>query len=111
MKVESTNYEDFNIVLTVETTVKQTVNISGVTMTGGVYNGSPYEYTGTPVFTLSSDGSPVNIENFTVLYQSTDGGGYSSSTAPTTAGEYMLTISVPDSSDIAYVGSQSYPLP
>lgn len=109
VKVESTNYEDFNIVLTVETTVKQTVNISGVTMTGGVYNGSPYEYTGTPVFTLSSDGSPVNIENFTVLYQSTDGGGYSSSTAPTNAGEYMLTISVPDSSDIAYVGSQSYP--
>jgi len=92
----------------VETTNKQPVNISGITMTGGVYNGKSYGYKGTPVFNLVSDGSSINIENFTVLYQSTDGGGYSSPTAPTDAGEYLLTISIPEGDDIHYTGSQSY---
>ena len=108
VKVESSNYQDFNIALTLKTTNKQLVSISGINMTGGVYNGEPYAYTGTPVFTLISDESQVNIE-YTVQYQSTDGGGYSSEEAPTDAGEYLLTISVLERDDIPYTGSQSYP--
>lgn len=106
VKVESSNYQDFNIVITLKTTNKQLVNISGITMAGGVFNGEPYAYVGTPVFTLGSE--VLNIE-YTVQYQSTDGGGYSSEEAPTDAGEYLLTISVLERDDIPYTGSQSYP--
>ena len=105
--ISSTNYSNFDATITVKTVAKTPVDISGVTMTGGVYNGSPYAYTGTPEFRISIGGIPVNITNFDISYTSADGGGYSAATAPTNAGEYRLTISVPGS-NMAYTGSQSY---
>ncbi len=105
--VESTNYDNFTSVIIVKTVEKQQLGISGIIMTGGVYNGSPYAHTGTPVFTLSLDGSPVNVENYEVLYESVDSGGYYARIAPANAGEYQLTISVPNG-NMTYTGSQSY---
>lgn len=105
--VTSSNYNNFTATITVKTVEKIPVNISGVTMTGGTYNGNPYTYIGTPEFTITTGGAPVNITNFDVLYTSADSGGYSAATAPTNAGEYRLTISVPDS-NMTYTGSRSY---
>ncbi len=103
--VISQNYQDFTVTVTITTVDKIPVTISGVTMAGGGYNGSPHAYSGTPVFTLTTGGG-VNISSYDLLYESTDGAGYSSSAAPTNAGAYQLTLSVPDVS--IYTGSQAY---
>ncbi len=105
--IKSDNYNDFTATITVETVEKTPVSISGISMTGGVYNGTPYSYTGTPAFNHSVSGLPVSITAYDVLYTSTDGGGYSGTNAPANAGDYKLMISVSDS-DLLYTGSESF---
>lgn len=82
------------------TTDKTPVTITGVSAaTGLVYNGSAQKgYTGTPSSSYSG--------SYTVKYEGTNGTSYSSSTAPTNAGSYRVTISVPES-DETYTGSIS----
>ena len=104
--VTSPNFNDFTATAVVTTVDKIPVTVSGVTMTGGVYNGTPYAYSGVPVFTLPAGGGAVSIEGFDVLYESTDGTVYSSQAAPKNAGAYKLTLSVPEKS--IYTGSQVY---
>lgn len=104
--VSSENYADFTANITVKATDKTPVTISGVTMTGGEYSGKPYGYTGTPVIKASTDQSRVNV-TLDVLYESIDGGGYSSAQAPTGAGAYRLTLSAPAGS-ADYSGSVAY---
>ncbi|MDR1067434.1 MAG: S-layer homology domain-containing protein [Clostridiales bacterium] len=108
LTISSLNYEDFAADITVETTAKSPVTISGVTVKGGVYNGRPYAYDGTPVFKSNLDNLLVPNEDPVILYYSTDNGGYFSADPPTNAGEYTLSISYPDD-DPVYAGSQKYP--
>lgn len=105
--VTSANYNDFTVIAVIRTVDRIPVTISGLTMTGGIYNGSSYAYSGTPLFTSDLSGNPVSIPEFDVLYTSADSGGYSSSLAPQNAGAYQLTISVANS-NLAYTGSKSY---
>ncbi len=105
--VTSANYSDFTVTIVIRTVNRIPVTISGVTMMGGIYNSNPYAYSGTPSFTWGSN-NPAGISEFDVLYESTDGVGYSGSAAPKNAGAYQLTISVPNSNPV-YTGSQSYP--
>ena len=105
--VTSANYNDFTVTAGIETVDRIPVVISGLIMTGGIYNGSFYAYSGTPLFASGLSGDPVSIPEFDVVYTSTDSGGYSSSSAPQNAGAYQLTISVSNSNP-GYTGSKSY---
>lgn len=88
----ATNYDDYNITVTLTGTDKRVLTITGVTAQGGTYNGQPQQgYTGTP----SAEGYGGG---FTVTYNTADG------EAPTNAGAYIVTIAIPDS-DPQYVGS------
>lgn len=88
----ATNYDDYNITITLTGTDKKVLTITGVTAQNGTYNGQTQAgYTGTP----SADGY---TGDFTVTYNTTDG------KAPTNAGNYAVTIAIPDS-DPQYVGS------
>ncbi|WP_250227697.1 S-layer homology domain-containing protein [Anaeropeptidivorans aminofermentans] len=71
---------------------KTLVTIGGITTANKTYDGTFYAPTGT---VTCSHSFPINQLEW--LYESTDGADYSSSTAPTNAGAYKLTISVPDS--------------
>lgn len=88
----ATNYDDYNITVTLTGTDKQVLTITGVTAQNGTYNGQTQAgYTGTP----SAQGY---TGDFTVTYNTTDG------KVPTNAGNYAVTIAIPDS-DSQYVGS------
>lgn len=88
----ATNYDDYNITITLTGTDKTRLEITGVTAQDGTYSGQTQTgYTGTP----SADGY---TGDFTVTYNTTDG------KAPTNAGNYAVTIAIPDS-DPQYVGS------
>ncbi|MEA4971434.1 MAG: MBG domain-containing protein [Candidatus Pelethousia sp.] len=79
---------------------KTPVTIGGVTTPNKAYDGTSYVPAGT---VTCSHGFPINQLEW--LYESTDGAGYkSSSTPPTNAGAYKLTISVPES-NANYAGS------
>jgi Leucine-rich repeat (LRR) protein len=83
------------------------LTISGITMGSKTYDGQPAVYTGNPVLTDSAAGQTVTGIALDVLYESTDGGSYSSSVAPTHAGAYRLTLAVPVGNTL-YTGSQTY---
>ena len=86
------NYNDYEITVTLTGKDKQVLDITGVTGQGGTYNGQTQAgYTGTP----SAQGY---TGDFTVTYNTTD------DKAPTNAGNYAVTIAIPDS-DPQYVGS------
>lgn len=86
------NYNNYTITVTLTGTVKQVLTITGVTAQDGTYNGQAQTgYTGTP----SAEGF---TGDFTVTYNTADG------KAPTNAGNYSVTIAIPDS-DPQYVGS------
>jgi len=82
----------------VTVTSKTGVAITGITTPSKVYDGAVYVPTGT----VSS--GAVSINDLVWLWESTDGSGYSSATAPTNAGDYKLTLSVSDSNP-TYAGS------
>ena len=86
----------------VTVTAKTPVTIGGVTMPNKTYDGAAYAPGGT---VTASNG--FSVGQLVWLYESTDGGAYSSSTPPTNAGAYKLTISVPGS-DPNYIGSETF---
>ena len=88
----ATNYDDYNITVTLTGTDKQVLTITGVTAQNGTYNGQTQAgYTGTP----SADGY---TGDFTVTYNTADG------LAPADAGTYTVTIAIPED-NAQYVGS------
>lgn len=103
--VSSANYADFDVPITIRTYAKTPVTISGVAMIGKVYDGTPCALTGTPV--AMNGGVPVAGLALDVRYESMDGGGWDSASAPTDAGVYKVTISVPGSNP-DYSGSAVY---
>ena len=81
----------FTVSRKVTVTPKQPLSITGMTVSNKVYDGAVYTPTGT------INAGAVNTSDLIWLWESTDGGGYSSATAPTNAGDYKLTLSVPSS--------------
>lgn len=100
----ATNYNDYNIVVTVTSVSKTAVTVTGITAASNLtYNANPQiGYTGTAAVTDHAD---LN-NTLTYTYTSTDGAGYNSTTAPTAAGAYRLTVSVPESNE-TYTGATS----
>ncbi|MGF7059163.1 S-layer homology domain-containing protein [Brassicibacter mesophilus] len=86
----------------VTVTDKTPVTIGGITTTNKVYDGTVYAPDGT---VTASDG--FHVSQLEWLYESTDGAGYNSSTAPIDAGTYKLTISVPES-NANYAGREEF---
>ena len=88
----ATNYDDYNITVTLTGSDKQTLTITGVTAQNGTYNGQTQAgYAGTPA-------AVGYTGDFTVTYNTEDG------KAPTNAGTYSVTIAILDT-DPQYVGS------
>ena len=84
---------------TVTVTDKIPVTITGVTAQGGTYNGSTHRgYSGTPT------ASPYS-GSFTAAYTGRNDTSYNSTTAPTNAGDYTVTISLAETG--TYIGSLS----
>lgn len=95
------NYNDYNIVVTVTSFSKTAVTVTGITAASNLtYNGNSHTgYTGTATITGHADLDSALVYTYT----STDGAGYNSTTAPTAAGAYRLTVSVPESNE-TYTG-------
>ena len=105
--VSSDNYKDFTADFTIKTTDAIPVTISGITMTGGAYNGSAYTPSGTPVIEETASGNPVTDITLDYIYEGVDGTTFApGTTAPVDAGKYKLTLSIPDGS--MYTGSDSF---
>lgn len=94
---------NFTVSRRVTVTVKTAVTISGISMPNKTYNGIAY----VPNGTVSVSGGSVSVSELVWKYESTDSGSYNSVAAPTNAGAYKLTISVPDS-NANYIGSEVY---
>ncbi len=94
---------DHSVSRKVSVTAKQPVTIGGIMTANKTYDGAAYAASGT--VTVAGGSVPVNQLEW--LYESTDGAGYINSTAPTNAGAYKLTISVPGSNP-NYAGSEIF---
>ncbi|MGF7145902.1 hypothetical protein HNQ56_004350 [Anaerotaenia torta] len=94
---------DHSVSRKVSVTAKQPVTIGGIMTADKTYDGAAYAASGT--VTVAGGSVPVNQLEW--LYESTDGVGYSNSTAPTNAGAYKLTIYVPESNP-NYAGSEIF---
>lgn len=109
IKVCSNNYMDKVVNLIILTKNKTVVTIEGVTTPNATYNGKPYEYQGSYTVTNKTTNKVVTIE-LEEFYTGTTKNNqpYSSSQAPTDAGSYVLTLSVPSRNKV-YIGSKEYP--
>ncbi len=99
--IHTQNFEDMTATIDVRSVNKQSVDISGVTLTGRTYNGSPIEYQQTA--TASVDGKTVNVNGFVYTWDTPN------HAAPVNAGNYTLTVSV-DPEDQNYTGSTTIPV-
>ncbi|HWQ06454.1 MAG TPA: MBG domain-containing protein, partial [Feifaniaceae bacterium] len=81
-----------------------TVTITGVSVAGKTYDGSPAVSSGTPVAKNGDTTVTISSGDYVYTYSSIDGGGYSSATPPTDAGDYKLVVSV---SNGTYIGSSA----
>lgn len=106
--IQSQNYEDKDANLVISTKNKTAVTITGITTPEVDYSGQPYRYEGTYKVKDTSTNQLASIDLET-LYTGTTvkNESYSSTTAPTEAGDYTLILSVP-SNNKTYTGSISY---
>lgn len=103
--ISTKNYEDFTVKLTFHSIDKTSVTITGLTAaTGLTYDGAAKTgCTGTPNIVDHND----LVSALEYSYVGRDGTSYTSTTPPTNAGKYTLTVKVPDS-DPNYTGSVSF---
>lgn len=88
---------------TIHVVNKTDVNISGLSNNETfTYDGNPKMPTGT----ISVNAGTVNVSDLDVLYEGTGSTSYSSATAPTNAGTYIVTYKVPDT-NTNYTGTFS----
>ncbi|GHT39822.1 hypothetical protein AGMMS49965_06970 [Bacteroidia bacterium] len=111
VKASSDNYNDVTIIFEFSVAVsgQLPVNISGVTMDGGVYNGSPYVPTftdgdGTSPTFKANDGTPVSVPGFDTVYYKI-GTVPALPRAPKDAGNYKVLVTP---TGTGYVGSREY---
>ena len=101
LPVTSANYNDYNINVNVDVTPKETVEI-GITEENYVYDGTPHAPTG-----ITVAGNKVLVSALEVTYEGAEGTTYEkSTTAPTNAGKYIMTVKVPDS-NTKYSGTKT----
>ena len=103
------NYVGKNVTLTITLTDKTPVTISGLTATTGLtYNGSAQTgYTGTASYSPAWSGTPVvtyYLNDGTTKTTTANSGAAGEGLAPKNAGNYKVTIAIPDS-DSAYTGN------
>lgn len=102
----SDNYHTFVAVLTVKSTTKTVVALSGVSVKDMTYTGNPYQYGGT-ISWLSNGAQSATASDTEITYVGVNGTSYNSSSAPTAVGNYQVTFKVKDS-NANYKGSQTY---
>ena len=103
----ATNYNDYNVTVTITAQDKQTLTITGVVM-----DASSYTYGDTVGYNNSNlsvtGATDFNNDDLEYIYSGTptDGSTFTTGeTAPTKAGSYQLTVKVPDS-NADYMGQQ-----
>ncbi len=100
-------YSFTDVTINIITVAKAPVAITA-TMTGGLYNGQPYAYSNAAVTNNIDSSNVTDSVTLESSYEGISGTTYGpSATAPTNAGSYQLTLSVPDS-DLTYIGSAVY---
>ncbi|MGN0967671.1 MAG: S-layer homology domain-containing protein [Oscillospiraceae bacterium] len=109
IKITSTNYNDITLTLTVSASNKTNVIISGLSAaTGLTYNGSAQAgYTGTATYSPAWTGTPVvtyYLNDGTTKTTTANSGAAGEGLAPKNAGNYKVTIAIPDS-DPTYTGN------
>lgn len=97
-----TNYEDATVTVNVALVDKAQATITGVTISGKTYDGTPVAPSGTP----AAEGYSGSFE---YIYSGTGETSYTGADAPKNAGTYTLTVKVPDS-DPATMGATE-PMP
>ena len=108
--ITTDNYTVENVTLTVKTVDKFPLSISGITAANREYNGAAYTYSGSPVFTSTSEDKTVTGISFTAEYEGRDDTTYAKSTsAPTAVGKYNLILTVSGDSANTYTGSTTIP--
>ena len=109
VKVNTNNYNNVSGTLAIVTKNKTVLTVSGVTVADREYNGTAFQYSGTPKFSKSTGEEILGITP-EIMYTGTivTGEHYESNEAPIDAGEYIMTIGVP-ASDRRYSGSKEYP--
>lgn len=105
----ATNYDNYEIVVTITSVERTHVAITGLTAENGIYSGSPVAgYSGTPSYTPGGFTGTLNYE-----YYLSDGvtrttvinsGAASEGAAPVYAGSYKVIASIP-ADDVNYTGS------
>ncbi|MEN6312953.1 MAG: YDG domain-containing protein [Clostridiaceae bacterium] len=103
--ISTANYNDISTTLIITAADKTTLTLSGISISDKEYDGAAILPTGTLTFT-DTNNNPVEISDPVYLYTGTGGTSYSSKTAPSDAGSYTLTISVP-SGNSTYSGSMA----
>jgi len=100
--IKSTNYNDFTADLNIETIDKIPLIIEAE-FEGGIYNGNPYTYEGSPIF--KDDIEIVSNVSYSLEYSGMDGTSYNKSEiAPTNVGKYNLIFTVSGQSSNTYAG-------
>ncbi len=103
---ESDNYHTFVVVLTVKSSTKTVVTLSGVSVSNMSYTGNPYAYGGT--ISWQSNGTQcASASDTEVTYVGVNGTSYNSSSAPTSVGNYQIIFKVKDN-NANYKGVQTY---
>ena len=92
--ITTTNYEDCTVILTFEVTDDAIVTLSGVSVAGKTYDGAGVSYSGTLIAT--DDDSNIVTGDVTPVYTYSGtpnvGTFATGATAPTEAGDYVLTV-------------------
>ncbi|KSV57994.1 leucine-rich repeat protein [Acetivibrio ethanolgignens] len=98
------NYDISETSLTVQTTDKTPVTLSGVSCGNRAYNGTAYAYSGAPIW-KTEDGTPVTGETTVTYYNYNVGDPVTPVDAPTNAGSYRAVFTI-KSAD--YEGTENY---
>lgn len=101
VEINPANYKPSVLKIKLVVVEKKQVAVTGISVADADYDGQPHGKTGDPVFTANGKGRVY--PQYSLVYESTDGGGYSSTNPPTAAGEYKAILAV--NSDQEYSGS------
>lgn len=105
----ATNYNNYNITVTITSVEKTAVTISGLTAQNGTYSGSAVSgLSGAPIYAPAGFSGTLNntyyLADGTTKTNTANSGAAAEGAAPVNAGSYKVTVSIPEN-DATYTGS------
>ena len=106
LTIQSKNYEDISVILTIKAVKKISLTISGISMINKTYDGKRIQMSGTPV--LKNGSVAVSGGSLAYTFSGVDDTLYNSSVVPPKdAGSYQLKVCIPSNAE--YEGSTTIP--